>query len=406
MKLISNLLMLASAALLAHAVYAQDDSLAKGEYLTRAANCVACHTVPGGEPFAGGVEFKLPFGSLFSPNITPDTKTGIGAWTDDEFVSAMQTGVGRDGKHYYPAFPYTAYSKMSRDDILAIKGYLASLEPVEQAPRENHISFPFNQRWGMVFWNLLFLDDERFQADSQHSEEWNRGKYLVEGPGHCGECHSPRNLFQAVSSDRSLAGNVLQGWNAYNISSDPKHGIGAWPTDVLARYLKDGAAPGLGLSSGPMAEVVENSLRHLTDADRQAIAVFLKDSAPRSEGVPRPEKAGMVGQTNKNDLGYKLFAGACASCHSWDGTGSQSPTAMLLGLKTVNDPAASNLLGILLSGHGSTDTPVDRYMPSFGTIYNDQELAALSSFVLQHFGESGARVSVPAVAERRTESLH
>lgn len=179
MKLISNVLTLASAALLAQAAYAQEDLLAKGEYLTRAANCVACHTVPGGQPFAGGVEFKLPFGSLFSPNITPDPQTGIGAWTDDEFVSALQTGIGRDGKHYYPAFPYTSYSKMSRDDILAIKGYLDSLQPVEQAPRENHIGFPFNQRWGMVFWNLLFLNDEPFQADSQRSAEWNRGKYQI-----------------------------------------------------------------------------------------------------------------------------------------------------------------------------------------------------------------------------------
>ncbi|EPO8100705.1 c-type cytochrome [Pseudomonas aeruginosa] len=406
MKLVSNLLTLASAALLAQAAYAQEDLLAKGEYLTRAANCVACHTVPGGQPFAGGVEFKLPFGSLFSPNITPDPQTGIGAWTDDEFVSALQTGIGRDGKHYYPAFPYTSYSKMSRDDILAIKGYLDSLQPVEQAPRENHIGFPFNQRWGMVFWNLLFLNDEPFQADSQRSAEWNRGKYLVEGPGHCGECHSPRNLFQAVSSERSLAGNLIQGWNAYNISADPVHGIGAWPTDVLAGYLKDGAAPGLGLSSGPMAEVVENSLRHLTDADRQAIAVFLKDSPPRSEGVPRPQQVTLAEPGSGSALGNKLFAEACASCHRWDGTGNQSQTAMLLGLKTVNDPAASNLLGILLSGHGAADAPVNRRMPSFGNIYTDQELAALSSFMLQRFGESGAQVSVPAVAKRRTESLH
>ncbi len=406
MKLISNLLTLASAALLAQAAYAQDNSLAKGEYLTRAANCVACHTVSGGQPFAGGVEFKLPFGSLFSPNITPDPQTGIGAWTDDEFVSALQTGVGRDGKHYYPAFPYTSYSKMSRDDILAIKGYLASLAPVEQAPRENHIRFPFNQRWGMAVWNLLFLNNEPFQVDSQHSDEWNRGKYLVEGPGHCGECHSPRNVFQAVSSDRSLAGNLLQGWNAYNISSDPVRGIGAWPAEALARYLKDGAAPGLGLSSGPMAEVVENSLRHLTDADRQAIAVFLKDSVPRSEGVARPQQVTLAVQGSGNALGNKLFADACASCHRWDGTGSQSPSAMLLGLKTVNDPAASNLLGILLSGHGAADTPVDRRMPSFGSIYTDQELAALSSFILQRFGSNDAQVTVATVAKRRTESLH
>lgn len=406
MKLIRSLLMFASGALLAQAANAQEDSLAKGEYLTRAANCVACHTVSDGKPFAGGVEFKLPFGSLFSPNITPDTQTGIGAWTNEEFVSALQTGVGRDGKHYYPAFPYTSYSKMSRDDILAIKTYLDSLEPVEQAPRENQIGFPFNQRWGMVLWNSLFLNDEPFQADSQYSAERNRGQYLVEGPGHCGECHSPRNLFQAVSNDRSLAGNLIQGWNAYNISADPVHGIGAWPTDVLANYLKDGAAPGLGLSAGPMTEVVEHSLRYLTDADRHAIAVFLKDSPARSEGVARPQQAALAEQGSGNPLGNKLFAGACASCHLWNGTGSQSQTAMLLGLKTVNDPTASNLLGVLLSGHGSADAQVNRRMPSFGRIYTDQELAALSSFILQRFGDSGAQVSAPAVAKRRTESLH
>lgn len=406
MNLITSWLLLASGFLVAQFAYAQEDLLARGEYLARAANCVACHTVPGGKPFTGGVEFKLPFGSLFSPNITPDKQTGIGAWTDDEFVSALRTGVGRDGKHYYPAFPYTSYSKMSRDDILAIKSYLDSLEPIEQVAQENQLNFPFNQRWGMFFWNMLFLDDKQFQTEAQHSSEWNRGKYLVEGPGHCGECHSPRNLFQAVSKDRSLAGNLIQGWNAYNISSDPINGVGAWPTDVLARYLKDGAAPGFGLSTGPMAEVVEHSLSHLTDADRHAIAVYLKDSPARSEGVARPQKAKLAPQGGDNALGNKLFAEACSSCHRWDGTGNQSQTAMLRGLKTVNDPAASNLLGILLNGHGSTDTRVDRRMPSFGTIYSDQELAALSSFVLKRFGETGAQVSEQAVAKRRTESLH
>ena len=213
-------------------------------------------------------------------------------------------------------------------------------------------------------------------------------------------------MFQAVSNDRSLAGNLIQGWNAYNISADPVHGIGAWPTDVLANYLKDGAAPGLGLSAGPMTEVVEHSLRYLTDADRHAIAVFLKDSPARSEGVARPQQAALAEQGSGNPLGNKLFAGACASCHLWNGTGSQSQTAMLLGLKTVNDPTASNLLGVLLSGHGSADAQVNRRMPSFGRIYTDQELAALSSFILQRFGDSGAQVSAPAVAKRRTESLH
>ncbi|NYH11849.1 cytochrome c [Pseudomonas moraviensis] len=406
MKLTNILLALFTSAFVAHLAQADEDLIRQGEYLARAADCVACHSVANGKAFAGGVEFKLPFGSLFSPNITPDKETGIGNWTDDEFVSALQKGVGRDGKHYYPAFPYTSYSKMSRDEILAIKAYLGSLEPVRQAARENDIVFPFNQRWGMFFWNLLFHDDAPFQVDSQRSTEWNRGKYLVEGPGHCGECHSPRNLFQAVSSDRSLAGNLIQGWNAYNISSDPVHGVGAWPTERLADYLKEGMAPGWGVAGGPMAEVVEHSLRHLTDADRRAIAVYLKNTPARTEGVARPAPGKVTEQGDENPLGRKLFADACASCHRWDGSGNQSLAATLTGLKTVNDPAASNLLGMLLSGHGSRDTAVDRRMPSFGTLYSDQELAALSRYILRRFGDSEAQVSEQAVAKRRTESLH
>jgi hypothetical protein len=158
----------------------------------------------GGKPFAGGLAFKLPFGTLYSPNITADAETGIGKWSDDDFVSAVQQGVGKDGKHYYPAFPYTSYSKMPREDILAIKAYLFSLAPVKQAPKDNDLSFPFNQRWGMLFWNMVFLDNQRYVADPQQSAQWNRGAYLVEGPGHCGECHSPRNFAQAVDQKHSL----------------------------------------------------------------------------------------------------------------------------------------------------------------------------------------------------------
>uniref|UniRef100_UPI0025875DC7 cytochrome c n=1 Tax=Pseudomonas sp. TaxID=306 RepID=UPI0025875DC7 len=163
--------------------------VAKGQYLTRAADCEACHTTPGGKPFTGGLAFQLPFGTLYSPNITPDPATGIGAWSDDEFVSALQKGVGKDGKHYYPAFPYTSYTLMPREDILAIKAYLFSLAPVDQPPKDNDIGFPFNQRWGMALWNLMFAANERFVPDPQQSAEFNRGAYLVQGPGHCGTCH-------------------------------------------------------------------------------------------------------------------------------------------------------------------------------------------------------------------------
>ncbi|MEH6800636.1 MAG: cytochrome c [Halopseudomonas sabulinigri] len=377
----------------------------RGKYLATAADCVACHTTPEGKPFAGGVEFKLPFGSLYSPNITPDKETGIGSWSDEDFVSALHSGVGKDGKHYYPAFPYTSYTLMPEDEVLAIKAYLSSLDPINQAPPENTLSFPFNQRWGMVFWNMLFLDDERFEPEPEQSEQWNRGAYLVQGPGHCAECHTPRNLFQALDSGEPLAGNLIQGWQAYNISSDETHGIGAWSEAELVNYMSKGYAPGKGVAGGPMAEVVNKSLRHLEETDLTAIATYLLSTEPQQAGIARPETK-QLSMPTEMGLGSNLFAGACASCHRWDGKGNQSPVASLMGLKTVNDPAATNLLGILLTGHAGQEQPVDQRMPRFAEGYSDPELAAVSSFVLQHFGQSGGSVSSEGVAAKRGNTGH
>jgi mono/diheme cytochrome c family protein len=391
---------------LAMTVQASETSgMSKGEYLTRAADCEACHVVPGGKPFTGGLAFKLPFGTLYSPNITPDKETGIGNWTDDEFVDALQKGVGKDGKHYYPAFPYTSYTLMSREDILAIKQYLFSLEPVKQAPPENQISFPFNQRWGMMFWNALFASNERFVPDSKQSAEWNRGAYLVEGPGHCGECHTPRNLFQAMSSGKSLAGAELGNWQAYNISSDSQHGIGAWPEDAIVSYLSKGYAPGFGGAGGPMADAVEHSLRYLEPADLKAIAVYLKSTPARSEGVTRPAMAVNDAALQKS-LGLKLFNDTCVACHQLDGSGRQSPAGGLAGLKTVNDPAGRNLIATLLEGHTPLATRADQRMPDFARSYNDAELAAVSTFVLRRFGQSNGQVKPEDVAKNRASALH
>lgn len=386
-------------------VQAADQTLiSKGEYLTRAADCVACHVVPGGKPFAGGLEFKLPFGTLYSPNITPDKETGIGNWTDDEFVSALQKGVGKDGKHYYPAFPYTSYTLMPREDILAIKAYLFSLEPISQKPRENDLAFPFNQRWGMFFWNAVFADNERFVPDSKQSAEWNRGAYLVQGPGHCGECHTPRNIFQAMSSGKSLAGGEIGNWRAYNISSDAKQGIGAWPQEALVSYLSKGYAPGYGSAGGPMGDAVEHSLRFLSPEDVNAIAVYLKSTPARSEGMLRPTVA--VNDKSGKGLGNKVFTDSCVGCHRLDGTGNQSSIATLLGLKTVNDPAGTNLMATLLEGHTQGMLRADQRMPDFARAYNDIELAAVSTFVLRRFGQSNGEVKAEDVAKSREASLH
>ena len=381
--------------------------LAKGKYLAKAADCVACHTAPGKEPYAGGVAFELPFGTLYSPNITPDRETGIGGWSDEQFVKALQEGIGPEGDHYYPAFPYTSYTKMPREDILAIKAYLFSLDPVEQSAPENDIAFPFNQRWGLYFWNLLFLDEGRFEPDPDRSEDWNRGAYLVTGPGHCGECHTPRNLFQAMDSSERLAGADLGGWRAYNISGSDSHGIGTWTEEQLVNYFRQGYAEGLGVAGGPMAEVVELSLRHLNDRDLRAIATYLKQTEPQATGLPRPTPlADTLAAPEQPGLGSKVFAEACASCHQWNGEGNQSPAATLAGLKTVHDPKARNLMGILMEGNPASSLPVSHRMPDFGTIYNAYELSALATFVLQHFGGLDAEVTPEQIRERQAAALH
>ncbi|EIK97168.1 cytochrome c family protein [Pseudomonas sp. M47T1] len=398
----------ATLAMLGASAQAADAQLiAKGEYLTRAADCEACHTTPGGKPFTGGLAFQLPFGTLYSPNITPDTATGIGSWSDDDFVSALQKGVGKDGKHYYPAFPYTSYTLMPREDILAIKAYLFSMAPVSQPPKDNTIGFPFNQRWGMAFWNRVFAGDKRFVPDPQQSAEWNRGAYLVEGPGHCGECHSPRNLFQAVDSSKSLAGAAIGNWQAYNISSDKSHGVGGWPRDVLARYLATGQAPGYAMAGGPMSDVVEHSLRFLTPADIQAVAVYLQASPARSEGIIRPPVAVNDGPLAPGDgLGRKVFVDACAGCHRLDGQGNQTSVATLTGLKTLNDPSGTNMIAVLLAGHYPYTFGPQQKMPDFAQSYSNKELAAVSTFVLRRFGATDARITEQQVARSRASALH
>lgn len=385
---------------------AEQSQIERGEYLARAADCVACHVTDGGKPYAGGLAFKLPFGTLYSPNITPDKETGIGDWSDDDFVRAMQEGVGKDGTHYYPAFPYTSYTLMSRDDILAIKAYLFSLEPVHQPNRDNDIGFPFNQRWAMIFWNWMFNDNERFTPDPDQSEQWNRGAYLVEGPGHCGECHTPRNLFQARSGSKALAGTEIQGWKAWNITSDEEHGIGAWPDEALAEYLATGHAEGYGVAGGPMAEVINHSLRYLTPEDIRAMVVYLKSVPPQAQGLKRPPLKQLdagVPQDTDHPLGRKLFADSCVSCHSWDGSGRQTPYAALKGLRTVHDPDGTNLLRVLLEGDSLETASGEHFMPSFNHGYSNEELASVVNFVLEHFGAVDGTLDAEEVGKRRAE---
>lgn len=389
--------------------------LVRGEYLTKAADCIACHTVPGGkgQPFAGGLPFVLPFGTIYSSNITADPETGIGKWSDDQFVRALHDGVRADGKRLYPAFPYTSYTALSRSDVLAIKAYLFSLPKVNQPNREADLGFPFNQRWAMGFWNAAFFKSARFEADASKPLAWNQGRYLATALGHCAECHTPRNFAFAMEKGNELAGESIQGWRAYNITSDAKNGIGAWSDAEIASYLTTGHAAGRGSASGPMGEAVEHSLQYLKPEDASALVSYLR-TVPAKAGKDPIEvdakppwalaasaAAPAANTAEGHEQGLRLFAAACASCHQWNGQGQQTANASLLGTRGVNDPNGSNVTQMILQGVRMHVHDREIYMPAFGKAYTDTEVAALANYVIAQFGNKQAAVTPEFVAKQR-----
>lgn len=385
--------------------------VARGKYLTTAADCEACHTVPGGKPFAGGLAFKLPFGTIFSPNITPDTKDGIGSWSDAEFVRAVRSGVGKHGEDLYPAFPYTSYALLSTDDILAIKAYMATLAPVSGPAPENELAFPFNQRWTLRSWKLLFMPWGPYEQDTSKTAQWNQGAYLVEALAHCGECHTPRGLMFQREQGKALSGSVVDGWKAWNITPDSATGVGNWSDAALASYLSKGYAAGHGPAAGPMRQAVDLSLSKLPQSDIDAIVTYLRTvpAEPASYGGPTVNPTAAATQASKpwtpdtreGSVGEKIFEGACASCHGWDGSGQNIARASLTGSHSVNDPQGSNLVRVILQGTADqTGTPTTA-MPAFANGYSDAEIAALANYVIGHFGGMKGQVTPNDVAAAR-----
>ncbi|HEY4146941.1 cytochrome c [Pinirhizobacter sp.] len=389
------------------------DPVARGAYLARAADCVACHTTPDGKPFAGGLAFKLPFGTIYSSNITADPETGIGRWSDDEFVRAVREGIRNDGKHLYPAFPYTSYTELSRSDVLAIKAWLFTQPKIRQPNLPNELGFPFNQRWAMAFWNAAFFRSHRFQPDASRPPSWNAGAYLAGALGHCAECHTPRNFGFGLKHGDALAGEVVQGWRAYNITSDGMHGLGQWSDAAIASYLSTGHADGHASASGPMGEAVEHSLQYLRPEDTAALVTWLRGVPARDGKDPivvnaRPKAVlasgdrAPAGDNAATALGSELFEGACASCHQWNGAGQQTPYASLAGTRGVNDPKGANVTQAILHGVKMRIGENDIYMPAFGHAYSDAEVAALANYVIGHFGDKRGEVTPKDVAVRRT----
>ncbi len=371
-------------------------TLARGEYLTRMADCAACHLGAGGA-LSGGRAFRTPFGTIHATNITPDAKRGIGSYSDDEWVAAMQRGIGRGGRHLYPAMPYTNYTLMSREDALAIKAYVMTLPASPQTTPANDMRFPFNIRFLMVLWNLLYNPDHRFAPDSARDAAWNRGAYLAEALGHCQQCHTPRNVLQGFKTGQAYAGAIQQGWLAYNITSDPRSGVGGWSEQDLAAYLIDGHAEGHGVAAGPMAEAVGYSLRYLTTEDAGALAHYLKAVPAIRTPVAEPDS-----HMAQDALGAHIYEGACASCHRTNGTGAQSPIAALAGDQTAADPAGTNLLQVVLHGGKLATKDGALAMPGFAGGYTDAELAAVTNYTIGQFGQHAGQVSAAMVGKART----
>ena len=388
------------------------DLISRGRYLTQAADCEVCHTREGGESFAGGRAFKTPFGVLYSPNITADPQTGIGTWTESDFLRAVHKGIAKNGERLYPAFPYDSYTLMADDDVRAIRAYLFSLPVVHATAPPNSLRFPFNQRWLMGIWAALYNPDQRFRPNEDRSAEWNRGAYLAEALAHCGDCHTPRNLAQALNNRRKFAGAVTAGWRAYNITADPASGIGAWNDAELTDYLRSGHAVGRGLAGGPMAEEIDVSTSNLTAADLSALIAYLRSippvrtrDLPAPKTAPAPDSPGPI-QSGRDPLGKAIFEGACVSCHGWSGVSLVTSYATLTGDRAVNDPSAINVAQIVVSGQPGHAAEGVVLMPSFGDAYSDTEIAAVANYVTARFGALPSHLTAQDVARFRELSSH
>ena len=388
------------------------DQIKRGEYLARAADCEVCHTAPGGAAYAGGLAFSLPFGTLYSTNITADKDTGIGDYSDADFLNAVQRGIRKDGARLYPAMPYVSYTYMTDTDVLAIKAYLFSQPAVRATNPTDTLSFPYNQRWSMIFWSWAFSANSRFAPNAALSAEWNRGAYLAEALAHCGECHTPRNLAFALNNRKKFAGADTAGWRAFNVTSDKSTGIGDWSDDEVADYLSKGHALNRGTAAGPMGEAVDQSFSHMSASDIRALVVYLRSvpaiaspDLPAAVAPPAPASPG-AGAVSADALGKKVFEGACVSCHDWTGVSAISPYATIAGARAVNDPAATNVAQIVISGTRRLSPDGIISMPAFGAAYSDTEIAAVVNYVTARFGSVPSKITAKDVAELRGETAH
>jgi mono/diheme cytochrome c family protein len=371
------------------------DDIVRGKALTVAGDCASCHTADPAKPFAGGKRIDTPFGRIYSPNLTPDRDTGIGGWSEDDFYAALRFGMAPNGSRYYPAFPYPNFTKLTRQDISAIRAYLGTLTPVKNTPPPPELRWPFNYRVVMRGWNWLFFKPGILQPDQQKSAEWNRGRYLVEGAAHCGACHTPKNIFGADKRGQAYGGGLVQGMFAPRLDSAERSGLKSWSVEDIAEYLQSGRNHAGEL----MSEVVVNSTSKMSDADIRAIAVYLKDlpaGAPEPTVTP-PPPAQMTD-------GEKLYKGACIACHEVDGTGSPRVYPPLPGNANLQSADPSSTLRVILDGAETVTTPRapnKGSMPEYATKMTDQQIADVTNYIRNSWGNSAPAVTAEQVAKAR-----
>jgi alcohol dehydrogenase (quinone), cytochrome c subunit len=383
------------------------------EYVQRLADCVACHSTPDGQPFAGGLKMGTPMGALYSTNITPDRDTGIGKYSLAEFDNAVRRGVAKDGHRLYPAMPYPSYAKLSDDDVRKLYGYfMLSVQPVHRQNQPTEISFPLNQRWLLALWNGMFLHDRTYQPKPSHDASWNRGAYLVQGLGHCGACHTERGVaFNEVAlderSDKYLGGALLDAWYASNLRGDKVLGLGAWSTEDIQHFLKSGHNPHATVY-GSMLDAFNNSTQFMSDEDLAGIANYLKSLAPGRADAKSYAYDERTGQAlDRGEFGARgaaLYLNQCSTCHGRDGKGRGDLLPPLAGNASVLERNPSSLINIMLNGAGRivvNGVPDSYRMTPFRVLLSDEEIADIATFVRSSWGNAAASVGVTQVHELR-----
>jgi mono/diheme cytochrome c family protein len=356
-------------------------TIQRGAQLAALGDCASCHTAPGGDTFAGGRAVQTPFGTIYSTNITPDVNSGIGHWSPAAFQRAMREGVGRDGSHLYPAFPYDHFTLVNDDDCAALYAFMMTRQPVQAQIPANHLPFPLNIRLVVAGWKLLFLREGPYQYDPSHDEQWNRGAYLAKGIGHCGACHTPRNSFGAEIDDQHLSGGEAEGWYAYAINSGSQ-AHEPWTADALHAYLKHGWHAQHGDAHGPMAPVTQN-LASVPDSDVRAIGVFVGSLMDRDS---QRKTAAADPDPPRNDTGETIYKASCASCH--DGGRPLPFGGVKLMLSTaVTGESATNLIRVILDGLHPPEGTAGAIMPGFSSTLTDGQLESLVAYVRSNIGK-------------------